>query len=114
MPPVPIDAPARNQAKVIRSMSNGRIEALRSFLDHVHRSFALQFGFQLWDQSLVPSDWPRDKLAVSIADEGAVAGLVRRPNVQTLANLWASGRLDIRNGTIFDLVAARPSVRTRD
>ena len=95
-------------------MSNGRLEALRRFLDHVHRSFALQFGFHLWDGSVVPSDWPRDGLAVAIADEGAVAGLVRRPNVQTLANLWASARLDIRNGTIFDLVARRPSVRTRD
>ena len=29
-------------------------------------------------------------------------------------NLWAAARLDIRNGTIFDLVARRPSVRMRD
>jgi cyclopropane-fatty-acyl-phospholipid synthase len=95
-------------------MSNGRLEALRRFLDHVHRTFALRFGFLLWDRSIVPENWPRDGLSVYIADEGAVAGLVRRPNVQTLANLWASARLDIRNGTIFDLVEHRPSVRTRD
>jgi len=95
-------------------MSNGRLEALRRFLEHAHRTFALQFGFHLWDDSLVPASWPRDGLAVSIADEGAVAGFVRRPKVQTLANLWASARIDIRNGTIFDLVARRPAVRTRD
>jgi cyclopropane-fatty-acyl-phospholipid synthase len=95
-------------------MPNGRLEALRRLLEHVHRTLALQFGFSLWDGSLVPATWPRDALAVHIADEGAVAGFVRRPNVQTLANLWAAARLDIRNGTIFDLVDKRPTVRTRD
>jgi cyclopropane-fatty-acyl-phospholipid synthase len=95
-------------------MSKRRLEALRRFLDHVHSLFALQFGFMLWDGSTVPENWARDGLSIFIADEGAVAGLVRRPNLRTFANLWASARLDIRNGTIFDLVARRPSVRTRD
>jgi cyclopropane-fatty-acyl-phospholipid synthase len=95
-------------------MSNGRLEALRRLLDHVHRTFAPQFGFSLWDGSSIPANWPSNGLTVHIADEGAVAGFVRRPNVQTLANLWAAGRLDIRNGTIFDLVDKRPAVRTRD
>src|SRR5580692_5796256 len=95
-------------------MSNGRLEALRRLLDHVHRVFALEFGFLLWDGSMVPENWEQDGLCVLIADEGVVAGLVRRPNLGTLANLWAAARLDIRNGTIFDLVARRPSVRMRD
>jgi cyclopropane-fatty-acyl-phospholipid synthase len=95
-------------------MPNGRIDTLRRFLNHVHQTFALRFGFRLWDGSAVPADWPRDGLAVHIADEGAVAGLMRRPNVQTLANLWAAARIDIHNGTIFDLVEHRPTVRGRD
>ena len=95
-------------------MSKKRLEALRRFLDHVHRVLALEFGFLLWDGSTVPETWERDGLCVFIADEGVVAGLVRQPNLRTFANLWAAARLDIRNGTIFDLVARRPSVRTRD
>src|SRR5580704_14260334 len=95
-------------------MSKGRLEALRRLLDHVHRVFALEFGFLLWDGSMVPENWARDRLYILIADEGAVAGLVRHPNLRTLANLWAAARLDIRNGTIFDLVAQRPSVRMRE
>ncbi len=67
----------------------------------------------LWDGRTVPTDLPADALAVSIADEGVVAALVRRPNIDTLANLWVSGRVDIRNGSIFDLVARRPAVRSR-
>jgi hypothetical protein len=75
---------------------------------------ALQFGFRLWDGSLVPADWPRDALALAIADEGVVAALLRAPRVTTLANLWAAKRLDIVNGGIFDLVEKRPKVRTRE
>src|SRR5918912_1512641 len=55
-------------------------------------------------------------LAVVFADEGAIAGLVRRPRLDTLSNLWVSKRIDIRNGTLFDLAAVRAAkkVRTRD
>lgn len=67
----------------------------------------------LWDKQTVPGDLPADALALSISDEGAIAALVRRPNIDTLANLWVSGRLDVRNGSIFDLVARRPAVRSR-
>ena len=73
-------------------------------------------GFVLWDGSTVPADLAPDAFAVAFADEGAIAGLVRRPSLDTLANLWVSRRIDIRNGTLFDLANARPrkKVRTRD
>jgi cyclopropane-fatty-acyl-phospholipid synthase len=37
---------------------------------------------------------------------------VRGPNLDTLLNLWVTARIDIRNGSIFDLEARRPKVRT--
>ena len=80
----------------------------------IHQRMALEFGFRLWDGSSVPADWPASSLAVAIADEGAVAGLLRAPKITTLANLWAAKRIDIVNGTLFDLVAKRPKGRTRD
>ena len=61
----------------------------------------------------VPADWPADALAIAVADEGAVAGLVRAPRLTTLANLWAARRLDVVNGTLFDLAARRPKARSR-
>jgi cyclopropane-fatty-acyl-phospholipid synthase len=91
-----------------------RIKSLRALLAPVHQRMALEFGFRLWDGSFVPSDWPASSLAVAIADEGAVASLLRAPKITTLANLWAAKRIDIVNGTLFDLVAARPKGRTRD
>ncbi len=75
---------------------------------------ALEFGFRLWDGSSVPAHWPAGALAVAIADEGAIAALLRAPKLTTLANLWAARRIDLVNGTLFDLVAGRPKGRTRD
>src|SRR5262249_34098709 len=37
-----------------------------------------------------------------------------RPNIHTLLNLWVTRRIDIRNGTLFDLAARRPAMRGRD
>ena len=94
--------------------AESRLVALKSLLAEIHRRLELAFGFRLWDGSIVPDGWPPDALALAIVDEGAVAGLLRAPNATTLANLWAAGRIDLKNGTLFDLVASRPKGRTRE
>ncbi len=90
-----------------------RLDSLKKFLAQLHENLALEFGFVLWDGSWVPEGFAPDRVAIAIADEGAVAALIRRPNADTLANLWVSGRIDIKNGTIFDLMALRPKTPTR-
>ncbi|MFY9968507.1 MAG: SAM-dependent methyltransferase, partial [Roseiarcus sp.] len=94
--------------------AESRLAALKPLLEDIHRRLELGFAFRLWDGSTVPAGWPADELAIAFADEGAIAGLIKAPNVTTLANLWAAGRVDLRNGTLFDLVARRPKGRTRD
>jgi cyclopropane-fatty-acyl-phospholipid synthase len=94
--------------------AKSRLASLKILLADIHRRLELGFGFCLWDGSTVPDGWPSDALAIAIADEGAIAGLLRAPKVTSLANLWAAGRIDLRNGTLFDLVARRPKGRTRD
>jgi len=91
-----------------------RLASFRRVLAHAHERLALDIGFVLWDGSTVPAALASDALAIVIADEGAVASLIRRPNLETLANLWAAARLDLRNGTVFDLVARRPKARSRE
>jgi len=95
----------------------GSVERLASFkhlVAHARERLGLDLGFVLWDGSTVPADWPANALAIAIADEGVVAGFARHPNLDTLVNVWVTGRLDIRNGTIFDIVAIRPKLRARE
>ncbi len=91
-----------------------RLESFRRLLEHAHERLKLEFGFRLWDGSRVPAGYPQDGLAILFADEGVVAALLRKPKIGTLANLWATARVDVVNGTLLDLVAKRPKVRTRE
>jgi cyclopropane-fatty-acyl-phospholipid synthase len=90
-----------------------RLENLRALAAKAHQQLGLEFGIRLWDGSFVPADWPPNALSIAIADEGAVAGVLRQPKMTTIANLYAAKRLDILNGSIFDLVARRPKAHVR-
>jgi cyclopropane-fatty-acyl-phospholipid synthase len=90
-----------------------RLDSFKQLLAHARDRLGLDIGFILWDGSTIPDGLTPDAFAVALADEGVVASLTRRPNLETLANLWVSGRIDLRNGTIFDLIRVRPNVRTR-
>jgi len=90
-----------------------RLEAFKLLLGHARARLATEIGFVLWDGSTVPDNLGQDAIAIAFGDEETVTALVRRPTIDTLANLWVSGRLDVHNGTVFDLVAHRPKVRTK-
>jgi cyclopropane-fatty-acyl-phospholipid synthase len=90
-----------------------RLVRLKKLLAHVRERLGLDLGFVLWDGSTIPDGLAPGALALHIADEGAVAALVRRPKPDTLLNLWVASRLDLRCGTLFDLAARRPKVRTK-
>ena len=85
-----------------------RLEAFRNLLTQAHGALGLQFGFQLWDGTTVPADLPSYALRIVIARESAVAALLRRPTLDTLLNAHVAGLIDLKNGTIFDLVDQRP------
>jgi cyclopropane-fatty-acyl-phospholipid synthase len=91
-----------------------RLQSLKALLAHVRERLGIDIGFVLWDGATVPENLPADALALAIADEGAVAALIRRPKLDTLFNLLVTGRLELRNGTLFDLATQRPRVRSRD
>jgi cyclopropane-fatty-acyl-phospholipid synthase len=85
-----------------------RLDALRALLFDAHKKLGLRMGFILWDGSRVPNDWPEVAIALTLADEGVVSSLIRRPRLDTLIKLHVDGRLDLVNGTFFDLADARP------
>jgi cyclopropane-fatty-acyl-phospholipid synthase len=94
--------------------SQSRLASFKQLLGHVRERTALDIGFVLWDGSTVPADLAPNALAISIADEGAIAALVRKPKLDTILNLWVTKRFDIRNGTAFDLAGLGGRVRGRD
>lgn len=91
-----------------------RLASLKKLLAHVRERLGLDLGFTLWDGSTVPAGLQDDALAIKVGDEGVIAALVRRPKLDTILNLWVTARIDLRNGSLFDVIARRPKVRTKD
>jgi cyclopropane-fatty-acyl-phospholipid synthase len=91
-----------------------RLFRFRQVLDHARERLGLDLGFVLWDGSTVPAGLEPDAFAIKVADEGAIAGLLRRPTLETLAQLWLARRIEQINGTLFDLAGVRHTKRTRD
>ncbi len=89
-------------------LQSARLAAVSQLLGDVHGRLGLKLGFQLWDGSRIPANWPSDGLMIMIADEGVIASIVRRPRADTLIKLHVAGRIEAMNGTMFDLAAARP------
>ncbi|MCY6383227.1 SAM-dependent methyltransferase [Hoeflea prorocentri] len=94
--------------------AKGRLKSLGRLLGHARDVMQIDVGFILWDGSTVPEDLADDAFAVKLADEGVVSSLMRKPRMETLLNLWVSKRIDLVNGSIFDLTAQKPKVRTRE
>jgi cyclopropane-fatty-acyl-phospholipid synthase len=91
-----------------------RLERFKRLLVHIRDVLSLDFGFVVWDGSSIPADLPSSALALVLADEGVVAAILRRPNIDTFLNLWIAKRIDIRNGVIFDFLAHQPNLRTKE
>ncbi len=63
------------------------------------------FAVKLWTgERIGPEAGP----VLRINDAGAVRRIARRPAIDTMAELWADKRLDIENGSIFDIAEMRP------
>jgi cyclopropane-fatty-acyl-phospholipid synthase len=85
-----------------------RLEIFRDLLTEAHKALDLQFGFELWDGSTIPRDLPSYEMRLAIRRESVIAGLVRRPTLDTVLNAYVAGLIDLKNGTIFDLAAQHP------
>ena len=91
-----------------------RLDRFKRLLTHLRELLSLDIGFVLWDGSTVPADLPSSALAIVFADESVIGAILRRPSADTLLNLWVTARIDIRNGVIFDFLAHRPKLRTKE
>ena len=74
------------------------------FAKRMEGSAIRRIGYERWSRNLAIG------LGNADYDEGVVAALVRRPSMHTFLSLWVTSRIDLRNGTVFDLVARRNSL----
>ena len=82
-------------------------------LRRLARALDLRFGLRLWDGTDIAPVSGDSPARVVIADEGALASLVRRPSLDTFVRLHVAGRIDWPQTTIFELAALRPKAKLK-
>jgi cyclopropane-fatty-acyl-phospholipid synthase len=98
---------------MIRPSQDKLLDTARNALEHIYRALELQFGFELWDGSRVPTDAPADAMRIALS-ETALTRLLRKPNLKTVVDLYSQGQIDPRGGSIFDFAEKRPKIKGRD
>ncbi|MCZ4280996.1 cyclopropane-fatty-acyl-phospholipid synthase [Kiloniella laminariae] len=99
---------------MISSGKNPVLDRVRRALTHVHEKLEPGFAFQLWDGSTIPATAAMEPgLRLAITDATAIPRLLRRPNLKTVIDLYLSGGLEIRGGSLFDLAAQRPQGKSK-
>jgi len=96
-----------------------RLAAARGILEHLGSRLDTPFCVRLWDGTTVPMGPQADgRYQVVIADAAVLGELLRRPRMETLARLYATGRLDFQGADLVTLVEAarakRVKLRLRD
>ena len=91
-----------------------RLASFKRLVAHLREILGFDVGAVFWDGSSLPDDLAPDALAIAIADEGAVAAVIRRPSLHTLLNLMVTGRIEIRNGWLSDVILRRSKVKNRE
>ena len=93
-------------------------DKLEAIVRQAVAAFRPQIAVRLWTgECIVPpgagKSWAEGGPTLALNDPAAIARLFLRPNIGTALELWMSKAIDIENGTIFDLAAARSEVKTR-
>ncbi len=65
-----------------------------------------QFSVELWDGTRIGDS--ADGPVLVINDPMTVRQLALKPNIGSIVELWVSGQIDVKNGTLFDLVERGP------
>ena len=91
-------------------MASGE-EKLADLVRHIVTVLEPKIAVRLWNGEWLGPATGGPVLALN--DPAAIARLAVSPNIATAVGLWMSKAIDIEHGTIFDLAAARPDIRTK-
>ena len=90
-----------------------RDAAAKRLLAHLAAHLDADIAVRLWTGEVVPLGSWTDGPIIALHAPSAITRLVRRPNLATIVELFASGEIAIENGTLFDLAARRGAMRTK-
>ena len=97
--------------------SDSQLNSIRELLKTVAEPLNLNVSVRLWNGEVIPLGLQADgKFIISISGPGVVGSMLRRPSLEMLIRLYATGHIDFEGGDLIDFSEAlktRESNRTK-
>jgi len=97
--------------------SDSQLNSIRELLKTVAEPLNLNVSVRLWNGEVIPLGLHSDgKFIISISGPGVIGSMLRRPTLEMLIRLYATGHIDFEGGDLIDFSEAlktRESNRTR-
>jgi cyclopropane-fatty-acyl-phospholipid synthase len=101
-------------AGMLGTGQNRQLAAARNLIEELARHLDISASVRLWDGTTVPlGRGGANGVAISIAEPGVIASLLRRPTLDRLIRHYAQGQIGIEGGTLIDLGAQLSDGGTR-
>ena len=96
---------------------NSQLNSIRELLHTVAEPLNLNVSVRLWNGEIIPLGSNADgRFIISISGPGVIGSLLRRPTLEMLIRLYATGHIDFEGGDLIDFseaLKARESNRAR-
>jgi cyclopropane-fatty-acyl-phospholipid synthase len=84
-----------------------QVRAITELLHLLANALDVNASVRLWNGDLVPMGSRVDgKYTISLSSPGVIGALIRRPTLETLVRLYATGQIDFQGGDLIDFTEA--------
>ena len=92
--------------------SDSQLSSIRELLKTVAEPLNLNVSVRLWNGEVIPLSMNADgKYIISISGPGVIGSMLRRPTLEMLIRLYATGHIDFEGGDLIDFSEA---LKTRE
>lgn len=90
-----------------------QLNSIRDLLNAVAEPLDLNVSVRLWNGEVIPLGNNTDsKFIISLSGPGVVGSMIRRPTLETMVRLYATGHIDFEGGDLIDFSEALKTKRS--
>lgn len=87
--------------------AKSQLAAITEVLEAVAAPLDMNVSIRLWDGSLIPLGQRADgKLIINLSGPGVIGSLLRKPSLETIVRLYATGHIEFEGGDLIEFTEA--------
>ncbi|MCM2373174.1 SAM-dependent methyltransferase [Aporhodopirellula aestuarii] len=93
--------------------AEAQLSSIKELLQSIAEPLDLNTSVRLWNGEVIPLGTKADgKYTIELSGPGVIGSLIRRPTLETLVRLYATGHISFEGGDLIDFTAALKTERS--